>query len=114
MHKLFIAYYIYETMKKCARMPTVFEQKVYTTISQIPKGSVITYGQLAKKLKSSPRAVGQALKRNPYAPKVPCHRVIKSDGTLGGYDGKMNSRKKINLLKKEGIIFNKRKIVVKL
>ena len=100
-------------MKKRARMPTVFEQRVYTTISKIPKGSVMTYGELAKKLKSSPRAVGQALKRNPYAPKVPCHRVIKSDGTLGGYNGKMNSRKKINLLKKEGITFNKNKIVVK-
>ena len=87
------------------RKPTKFEQKVYSTISRIPKGKVMTYGQLAKVLKSSPRAVGQALKRNPFAPKVPCHRVIKSDGTLGGYDGKMKSGKKVLLLKSEGIIF---------
>ncbi|MFA5797930.1 MAG: MGMT family protein [Candidatus Woesearchaeota archaeon] len=97
-------------MEKRIRTPTVFEQEVYATISQIPKGSVMTYGELAKKLKSSPRAVGQALKRNPYAPKVPCHRVIKSDGSLGGYNGKMDSKKKILLLKNEGVVFENGKI----
>lgn len=82
---------------------TKFSEKVYSICSRIPKGKVMTYGQIAKILDSSPRAVGQALKRNPYAPKVPCHRVIKSDGTLGGYDGKMNSQRKIKLLRSEGV-----------
>jgi methylated-DNA-[protein]-cysteine S-methyltransferase len=92
------------------RKPTSFEKRVYETISKIPKGKVMTYGQLAKSIKSSPRAVGQALKRNPYAPIVPCHRIIKSDRTLGGYAGKMNSQKKIRLLKSEGITFSDNKI----
>jgi len=84
-------------------MVTPFQEKVYAICKKIPKGKTMTYGEIAKILKSSPRAVGQALRVNPYAPIVPCHRVIKSDGSLGGYNGKMNSRKKINLLKKEGV-----------
>lgn len=80
-----------------------FCDTVYKTILKIPKGKVTTYGAIAKKLKTSPRAVGQALKKNPNAPITPCHRVIKSDGTLGGYNGKNNSRKKIQILKSEGI-----------
>ena len=63
----------------------------------------MTYGEIAKILHSSPRAVGQALKRNPYAPIVPCHRVIHTDGRIGGYAGVRDSKKKIKLLKKEGI-----------
>ncbi|HIH32017.1 TPA: MGMT family protein [Candidatus Woesearchaeota archaeon] len=82
---------------------TEFSEKVYAICSKIPKGKVMTYGQIAKILKSSPRAVGQALKHNPYAPKIPCHRVIKSDGTLGGFNGKMHSMKKIKLLRSEGV-----------
>ncbi len=88
---------------KLKREPTKFEQSVYKEISKIPKGKVITYTQLAKVLKSHPRAVGQALKRNPYAPIVPCHRVIHSNGEIGGYNGIKNSKKKIKLLKNEGI-----------
>jgi len=88
---------------KPIRSPTKFEESVYKEISKIPKGKVITYGMLAKILKSSPRAVGQALKRNPYAPIVPCHRVIHTDGRIGGYNGVSNSNKKIKLLKNEGI-----------
>lgn len=84
---------------------TKFQERVYAVTRKIPKGQTMTYGEIAKILKSSPRAVGQALKRNPYAPIVPCHRVIKSDGTLGGFNGKMNSKKKIRLLKKEGVLF---------
>ena len=92
---------------KPKRTPTVFEQKVYREISKVPKGKVITYGFLAKILKSSPRAVGQALKRNPNAPIVPCHRVIHSDGRIGGYNGIKNSKKKIKLLKNEGVRITK-------
>lgn len=80
-----------------------FKEKVYFVTSKIPCGKVTTYKSIAKILKTSPRAVGQALKRNPNAPIVPCHRVIKSDGTLGGYNGKLNSKKKIKLLKSEGV-----------
>ena len=89
---------------------TSFQEKVYAECSMIPKGKVSTYNAIAKKLKSSPRAVGQALKRNPYAPKVPCHRVIKSDGTLGGYDCKIDNKKKILMLKKEGITIKNDKV----
>jgi methylated-DNA-[protein]-cysteine S-methyltransferase len=85
-------------------MTTSFQEKVYKECSKIPKGKVSTYNSIAKKLKSGPRAVGNALRRNPYAPQVPCHRVIKSDRTLGGYDGIMNNSKKAQMLKSEGII----------
>lgn len=89
---------------------TKFQERVYRECSKIPKGKVSTYNSIAKKLKSSPRAVGQALRRNPYAPKVPCHRVIKSDGTLGGYDGKINNGKKIKMLKSEGVMIKDDKV----
>jgi len=90
--------------KNKSRDPTVFEMRVYDIVRTIPEGKVMTYKEIARMLKSSPRAVGQALKRNPYAPKVPCHRVIHSDGRIGGYNGVSNSRKKIMMLKKEGIL----------
>lgn len=88
------------------REPTAFEMKVYKVTSKIPKGKTMTYGQIAKRLRTSPRAVGQALKRNPFAPKVPCHRVIMSDGGLGGFNGnkKKNIAIKRKLLVKEGAI----------
>lgn len=80
-----------------------FCKKVYEIVRKIPEGETMTYGQIAKILKSSPRAVGQALKMNPYAPIVPCHRVIHTDGRIGGYSGIRDSEKKISMLKKEGI-----------
>lgn len=86
------------------RDPTAFESKVYKAISKIPKGKFTTYKLLSNYLDSSPRAVGQALKRNPFAPVVPCHRVIASNFNLGGYHGTMNSMKKIELLNQEGIV----------
>jgi methylated-DNA-[protein]-cysteine S-methyltransferase len=84
-------------------MPSEFAEKVYAITKKIPKGKTMTYGEIAKILKSSPRAVGQALKRNPYAPTVPCHRVIHTDGRIGGYNGVKDSKKKIMMLKKEGV-----------
>jgi methylated-DNA-[protein]-cysteine S-methyltransferase len=84
-------------------MTTPFQEKVYAICRKIPKGKTMTYGEIAKILHSSPRAVGQALKRNPYAPIVPCHRVIHTDGRIGGYNGIRDSKKKIKLLKREGI-----------
>ena len=81
-----------------------FNQKVWNLCKKIPKGKVTTYKEIAKAMKTKAyRAVGNALKNNPYAPKVPCHRVINSDGSIGGYKGKKNSKEKIRLLKKEGV-----------
>ncbi|KAI8893774.1 6-O-methylguanine DNA methyltransferase [Globomyces pollinis-pini] len=92
-------------------MPTVFQSKVYSACSQIPEGCFSTYAEMSKALRSSPRAVGQALKRNPYAPTVPCHRVIASDFTLGGYSGKLHCQKKVDYLLKEGIHFEGGKVI---
>ncbi len=68
---------------------TVFEYKVYKACMRIPEGRTATYKDIAKMIgmPGSARAVGNALGKNPFAPHVPCHRVIKSDGTLGGYSG---------------------------
>ena len=69
---------------------TDFQIKVWKYLLKIPKGKVKTYKEVAVAIKSpySARAVGNAVGKNPYAPKIPCHRVIKSDGSLGGYSGK--------------------------
>lgn len=67
---------------------TVFEKKVWNLLCQIPRGQVSTYGLLSAHLGSSPRAVGNALRRNPFAPQVPCHRVVATNKTLGGFKGK--------------------------
>lgn len=86
--------------------PQSFAETVYQACSKIPKGRVSTYGAIARYLHSAPRAVGQALKRNPYAPKVPCHRVISSDGKIGGFMGESSGpeiTRKISLLKEEGV-----------
>lgn len=87
-----------------------FQKKVYQALSLVPKGKVTTYKILSNYLMSHPRAVGQALKDNPYAPKVPCHRVIKTDLTLGGYKGETKGgplRKKKKLLSQEGVLFQR-------
>jgi len=82
---------------------TPFQNRVYEAIKLIPKGQVTTYKLLTEHLQcGSCQAVGQALKRNPYAPDVPCHRVVKSDLTLGGYQGEFNSKKE-EMLKAEGV-----------
>lgn len=83
-------------------MITPFQKKVYEIVSKIPKGKITTYKAIAKKLKTSPRAIGQALKANPNPIKVPCHRIIHEDGRIGGY--KLGVKKKIKLLKEEGAI----------
>lgn len=88
-----------------------FNQKVWNLAKKIPKGKVTTYKAIAKKLRTKAyRAVGSALRRNPYAPKVPCHRVVSSDGSVGGFKGKKFSKEKIRLLKKEGIGIKNNKI----
>jgi methylated-DNA-[protein]-cysteine S-methyltransferase len=88
-----------------------FSEKVYSFCAKIPLGKVSTYKEIGKAMKTKAyRAIGQSLRCNPYAPKVPCHRVVAHDGSLGGFNGKMNSKKKITLLKKEGVIVEKGKI----
>ena len=82
-------------------MPTSFQKKVYRKVRKIPRGKTLSYGEIARKLKTSPRAVGQALKRN-FDKKVPCHRVIKSDGKLGGYNRGVKKKKKM-LMKEKAI-----------
>lgn len=70
-------------------MITPFQRKVYLELLNVPSGTTITYGELARRIGcGSAQAVGQALKRNPFAPEVPCHRVVAADGSLGGYNGK--------------------------
>ncbi len=91
-----------------------FSQKVWNFTKKIPKGKVSTYKEIAKALNTKAyRAVGTALKNNPYAPKVPCHRVINSNGTIGGYKGKLNNKEKIKILKKEGIEIKNNKVDLK-
>ena len=85
---------------------TKFQLKVWNYLRKIPKGKVKTYKEVAKGIKSpkSARAVANACAKNPYAPKIPCHRVIRADGKLGGYSAKGGLKTKIKLLKKEGFL----------
>ena len=88
-----------------------FNQKVWDLTKRIPKGKVSTYKEIAKKLKTKAyMAVGRALKQNKKPIIIPCHRVIKSDGSLGGYKGRLNNKEKISLLRKEGIKIKKNKV----
>lgn len=69
---------------------SLYQQKVWNALLVIPVGRTLTYGELAIKLQSSPRAIGQACKRNPLALFIPCHRVVGKD-SLGGYMGNPES-----------------------
>lgn len=80
---------------------------VYTIVEKIPEGKVATYGQVAK-LVGNPkaaRAVGMCMKTNPYAPRVPCHRVIGSNGRLVGFSAGNGVSTKHSMLQKEGVSF---------
>ena len=73
-------------MVRSATGITEFQRRVYLALLDVPKGSLITYGELALKVGcKSPRAVGNALHKNPFAPLVPCHRVVRANGEIGGY-----------------------------
>ena len=92
-------------------MKTKLDERVYSFITKIPAGKVTTYKLVGNSLRTiAYRAIGQSLRRNPSAPRVPCHRVVCSDGSLGGYCGDMGSKRKIALLKKEGVIVSSGKI----
>lgn len=90
-------------------METSFNEQCYELLKQVPKGKVTTYKSLAEALHSKGyRAVGNAMNKNPYAPQVPCHRVVNANGALGGFAFGVN--KKIEMLKEEGVLIEKGKI----
>lgn len=92
---------------------TPYRRRVYRTLLSVPKGRWTTYSALATHLGSSARAVGNAMRTNPFAPEVPCHRVLATNGTLGGYKGewilggKYQVEKRL-LLEAEGVVFDER------
>jgi methylated-DNA-[protein]-cysteine S-methyltransferase len=93
-----------ETIKKYGKGP--FNERCYALLRRVPKGKVTTYKALANALGTRAyRAVGQAMNRNPHAPHVPCHRVVSSDGSIGGFAH--GTEAKVKMLRKEGIAFTK-------
>ena len=88
--------------------PTQFQRDVWEAIDRIPFGETRTYKELASSIghPKAYRAVANACGKNPNPVSTPCHRVISSDGTIGGYSGKGGIKKKKALLKKEGILFD--------
>ena len=87
-----------------------FDQRCHELLLQIPKGKVTTYREIAHALGTKAyRAVGQAMNRNPNLVRVPCHRVVKSNGEVGGYA--QGENEKIKLLLEEGIALRKNKIL---
>jgi len=87
---------------------TPFRQRTLLALCQVPAGHYTTYAALSEFLGSCPRAVGNAMRNNPFAPRVPCHRVVASDGGIGGFGGDWGSegkhaREKVTLLREEGV-----------
>ena len=87
------------------------EEKIYRKLLEVPSGHVTTYSELAKSinLKNGQRVVGQIMKKNPFPVIIPCHRVVKSDGTVGGYAYGTEIKK--NMLSNEGLKINDNKIL---
>ncbi len=81
---------------------TKFQIKVWNYLKKIPKGKLRTYSQVAKAINKplAVRAVANAIGKNPFPPMIPCHRVVRSDGSLGGYSGKGGITTKKDLIKK--------------
>jgi len=86
------------------------DKKIYKKLLEVPKGKITTYGELAKAvgLKNGQRAVGKIMNKNPYPVIIPCHRVVKSDGKIGGYA--YGEEIKSDMLSKEGITIKNGKI----
>ena len=87
------------------------EQRVYKKLLEVPKGKITTYGDLAKAvgLKNGQRAIGKIMNKNPYPGIIPCHRVVKSDRSVGGFA--YGTKVKTNMLTEEGIKINKGKVL---
>jgi len=84
-----------------SRRITEFQRRVYLEVLKVPAGCTVTYKQLAERIGCrSPQAVGQALKRNPFAPEVPCHRVVGSDGSLTGYAFGLDRKRQLLAMEK--------------
>ncbi|KAK5081293.1 hypothetical protein LTR05_008087 [Lithohypha guttulata] len=109
---------IRNTLKRIHEHPslTPFRRRLYISLLSVPCGKYTIYAALAKHLQSVARAVGNGMRNNPFAPDVPCHRVLASDGTIGGFfgewgrDGKLTGKQneKVELLKREGVKFDSR------
>jgi len=80
---------------------TAFQKAVWALLTEIPYGKTVTYGDLARRLSSSPRAVGGAVGRNPISILIPCHRVVGADGSLTGYAGGLAAKKLLLALEEE-------------
>ncbi len=100
-------------MREIKKYP-LFYQKVWLCCLKIPYGETRSYKWVAEKIgyPKAYRAVALALKRNPFAPFIPCHRVIKSDGSLGGYSGKGGIKMKKKLIEKEKLLRKRNKNIV--
>jgi methylated-DNA-[protein]-cysteine S-methyltransferase len=87
------------------------DKKIYKKLLEVPKGKITTYGELAKAvgLKNGQRAVGKIMNKNPYPVIIPCHRVVKSDGKIGGYA--YGEEIKFDMLTREGIVIKNGKIL---
>lgn len=88
-----------------------YRQRVLLALLQVPRGQHTTYAALAQFLVSSPRAVGNAMRNNPFAPTVPCHRVLAADGRIGGFkgewgEGSRETAEKTQILRAEGVRFD--------
>jgi methylated-DNA-[protein]-cysteine S-methyltransferase len=87
-----------------------FQERIWQLLRKIPKGKVTTYKIIARELNSNAyRAVGNACNKNPYAPEVPCHRVVNSNGEVGGF--RNGTKKKMQMLEMEGIKIKRNRIV---
>lgn len=85
---------------------TDFQRRVYLELLKVPKGETVSYKELARRVGCrSAQAVGQALRKNPFAPEVPCHRVIASDGSIGGFHGCRNGEM---IEKKKALLANEK------
>ena len=82
---------------------TVFQLRVWDALTSVPYGETLTYGVLASALGSSPRAVGQAVGKNPISLLIPCHRVVGADGSLIGYAGGVDRKAYLLRLEREGV-----------
>ena len=88
-----------------------FNEKVWSVTVKVPKGKVSTYSEIARYMDCKAyRAVGQALSRNPFAPDIPCHRIVSSDGSLTGYSSDSGLEEKEQLLVGEGVTVQRGKV----
>ena len=90
---------------------TPYRKRVYTVLLSVPRGKYTTYAAMSDYLNSPARAVGNGLRHNPFAPDVPCHRVLAADGSIGGFNGSWGkegqyAKQKLDLLRGEGVRFD--------